>query len=259
MPRGGRVGYDARMTKTRWLVVTCAALAACGKKSGDGGGGGDGLPPELAKWMPADATKLLQGAWQTRISFYKKDDLKLDALAALEISGDKAKAWDGAKEHALGVEVSAPCRLSLSEQFDGGMRASYDKHFLVAGGKLVAVGDGAAGYRKGKEAIVCQLGLDYVITAGADGACKSWRHDSFQKQWSDKPIDCSWSTKDGKDVLIVGKADDQWASKLVADGDLLMAAQLQTEAKEERFMKHAADYAAAKAWVDAELKKKTEK
>jgi hypothetical protein len=242
------------------LCAVCALVAtACGNKKDDGGAAKTGdsgdLPAELAKWMPANAKAVVQGSWQARISFYGEKGVSMDAPAALEITGDTARAWDGQKEHALELAIARPCLLTLREAIANG-KASYDKNFLVAGGKLVAVGGGAAGYRKGKEAIVCQIGPDSLITADATGACKSWKQEFMNGKWKATDTPCSWTTKDGKDAFIVGKPDDHWGNTLVADGDLLWTDQLRDEAKSEQYMKRATDYAAAKAWADVESKKK---
>jgi hypothetical protein len=207
--------------------------------------------------MPANMNALLQGAWQTRISFYGEKGASIDAPTALEITGNKARAWDGTKEHALELEPVAPCLFGLRESIAGNGWASYQKRFLAANGKLVAVGDGAAGYRKGKEAIVCQIGPDDVITSDANGTCKSWSRDVMDpKKWHSKDTPCAWGKKDGKDTFTAGKAGDSFASTLDADGDLLWTDQLRDETKAERYMKKATDYAAAKAWADTESKKK---
>ena len=223
-------------------LVIVLAVIACRKPVT---GGGD-MPDEIAPWMPANAKDLFQGAWQTRISFY--DAKQIDAPAALEITGDNAKASDGKTDHTMQFSLKSPCQFALSEQAGGGT-VTYTKFFLVAGGKLAAVGDGAAGYRKGKMALVCQVGKDGLVVVDASGACKAWEIDFFSKKWQSTPSQCTWTQKDGKDLLQVGNPSDPFSSTLVADGDLLWSDQLRDEVKSERFMKRATDYAAAKAWA----------
>jgi len=230
-----------------WLAALALVAPACKKHEGAGGAkaAGGAFPDEVAKWTPAKTQDLLQGAWTTRITF---PDLKtMDAPVALEITGDNVKAFDGEKEHTMTLQIDSPCQFSLVEAISNGT-SSYPKHFLVQDGKLVAVGDGGAGYRKGKEAIACQGGMDPLVTMDASGACKSWELDFMDKKtWNSKPIQCAWAQKDGKDQLVIGKPDDNFTIPLVAEGDLLWTDQLHDEAKSERYMKHMSDYAAAKA------------
>ena len=233
------------MTLVRNVVVACALVAACKSKGDSAAGGAGSLPDELAAFMPANAAELFQGAWQTRISFYQARSL--DVASALEIKGETAHASDGTTDHPLTFELDSPCQFVLHEAIKDGS-VNYDKHYLVSGGKLVA-GDGAAGYRKGKQAVVCQIGPDSLVTSDAKGTCKSWKRDFMHKdKWESKPIECAWATKDGKDTFTAGKPGDNWASTLVADGDLLWSDQLRQEVKEERYMKRA-DFAAAKTWA----------
>jgi len=240
-----------------WMAALALIAPACKKQEGSGAAAkateGGALPDELAKWMPAQANQLLQGVWETHISFYQAKTL--DVATALEITGDKARASDGQTDHTLALTIKSPCAFELAEEIGGGGTASYEKFFLVQGGKLAAIGDGAGGYRKGKEAIACTIGQHGLYTSDASGACKTWRRDFMDKsKWTSEPAPCAWTTKDGKEALQLGKPDDPWAHVLFADGDLLWSEQLRDEAKAERFMKHAADFAAAKAWAESERK-----
>jgi hypothetical protein len=251
----------AMTKKAIWMAaLAIAAVPACKKQEGSTGGsaakateGGGDLPDDIAKWMPANASQLLSGVWETRISFYEAKSM--DIAAALEITGDKARASDGQKDHTLGFAIETPCSFALTESAGGG-KVTYTKFFLVQAGKLAAVGDGAGGYRKGKEAIACMIGGDSLVTSDAAGACKSWKRDFMDKTWTSKPVDCAWASKDGKDTLRIGKPDDAFSHSLVADGDLLWSEQLRDETTKQRYMKHAADFAAAKTWADGERKAK---
>jgi len=245
-------------TSTTFLAVLAIAAPACKKTDSSGPAakaaeGGD-LPDEIGKWMPADASKLLQGVLETHISFYKAKTM--DVAAALEVTGDTAHASDGQTDHSLTLSIKTPCSFELVEDVGGGAKASYEKHFLAQGGKLVAIGDGAAGYRKGKEAIACATGHHDLYTSDASGACKAWKRAFMDKKWKSEPTECAWTTKDGKEAWQLGKADDPWAHVLYTDGDLLMSDQLRDEVKSERFMKRAPDFAAAKAWADGERKER---
>ncbi len=202
--------------------------------------------------MPAGASDAWQGVWQTHLSLHASKSL--DAPVGLEIKGDKATAFDGAAEHNLAIRIDAPCRIAFDEK-DGASTWSYDKHFLMQAGKIVAVGDGAAGYRKGKAAIVCKIGSEDLYVLDDKGTCQTWKRDFMDKtKWKSSPSTCAWSTENGKDVLTVGTGD--WAGKLVASGDLLTSDQLDSEVKSQTYMGRAADYAAAKAWATAEVAKK---
>jgi hypothetical protein len=164
--------YRVGMMRSKQVVSMVAGLAvvlgagACGKKKDGGGasGGGDvaasNLPPELSAWTPTGAADAWKGVWQTHLSLHTGN---LDAPVALEVKGDTATAFDGAADHALTVRFDAPCRISFDEK-DGATTWTYSKHFLMQAGKIVAVGDGAAGYRKGKSAIVCKIGSPDLYT-----------------------------------------------------------------------------------------------
>ena len=237
-----------------------AFAGACGKKkdgggSGAAGGGASGggasgvhLPPPVAMWMQAGAADAWQGVWQSHLSLHTMKSL--DAPIALAIKGDTATAFDGTAEHTLAVRIDAPCRISFDEK-DGATTWTYSKQFLIAGGKLVAAGDGAGGYRKGKAAVVCKIGSEDLFTLDDAGVCHSWKADFMDKnKWDGAPATCVWSQENGKDVLTVGTGD--WSSKLVANGDLLTSEQLDSETTSKTYMTPAADYATAKAWATAQ-------
>jgi hypothetical protein len=241
------------------LMFAALIAAGCGGKKDDGGGGGgttdngkdpaaSGLPAELSGWMPANAKDAWQGAWSTRMTLRETKTMSMAGLpAALEVSGDKAKGFDGKDEHQLGFAVASPCTASFTQQIGGGATASHTKTFLIRDGKL-QVGEGAAGYRKGKTAIVCTPGMDGIFVVD-DKGCVAWSK-RFDK-WDSKPSECAWSSDGGKDMLSLGKGD--WARKVVAEGDVLVSDQFVEETK---LTTKAGSYDEAKADVIAKVKEK---
>lgn len=239
------------MTK---LVLGVLLVCACGGKKEGGGGGAvaSNLPDEIATWMPKGAVEAWQGAWTTRMNLGMKMSMS-SPLAALDIKGDGAKAFDGKTEHPLGFELDSPCTASFKQAItEGAMKggtSTHTKQFLVKDGKLLA-GEGAAGMRKGKAAIACMIGMDKLATLDEAGKCKTWSN--MLDRWSSKDTTCAWSKDGDKDVLTVGTGT--WAAKLVADGDLLMNEQFAGEVKKESVKKMASYDAAKQAVTDAAKK-----
>jgi hypothetical protein len=238
-----------------WLMIGLS-LAACGKsdKNSGGGGGATKGPPGVAEWMPKDAAALWEGAWATRMSPLAGSKKKSTTMAgdpvAVEIKGGKATVSDGTVEASMNFAVRTPCEAQFAEPItEGSMKGGTSYHsmmFVVQNGALV-VGSGAAGYRKGKTAVVCSEGMDGGVTLLDDkGTCITWS-EKFGK-WEKKDTTCAWSQADGKDVLTIGTGD--WAPKLQADGDVLTSEQFRDFVK---YTKKATDYADAKAQVQAEV------
>lgn len=237
----------------QWFAISlcAAALGACKKDPGEAGGGGGGgggggaatdLPAAVAAWMPKDAKQLWQGAFSTRLTLKTSGAISMAGdPAALQITGDKVRAFDGTTEHALDLELDSPCTVGFKKPIsEGAMKGgvvTFPKKYAIQGGKLL-VGDGAVGYRKGKAALACTT--DGVHVLDESGACKAW--DKRFGKWESKDATCAWQQADGKDVLVVGTGD--WATKLVADGDLLMTDQFRDEVPKTVV---AADFEAAKA------------
>ncbi len=250
----------------RWIAIGLwvATGAACSKKpeptggseSSGGGAPADAkgaMPAELAAWMPKGAAEAWNGAWAGRLTLRTSGVISMAGdPAAIEITGSKARVFDGKTEHALGFAVEAPCiatfTLAITEGAMKGGTSGHTKKFLVKDGTLLA-GDGAVGYRKGKAAIVCQSGADAIATLDDKGVCKTWSK-MFDK-WKSQDATCVWSTVNGKDLLTVGTGD--WASTLIADGDLLQNEQFAQSVKEGLHVK-AASYDAARETVTAKLK-----
>ena len=238
----------------------CAAVcSACGKTDGGGGGGGGGggptLPDEIGAWMPKGAVDAWQGAWSSRLSIKTSMSMSMAGdPAALEITGDKAKVFDGTKETEVGFIVDSPCsasfKVAITEGTMKGGTSTITKQFMLKDGKLLA-GEGATGMRKGKAAIVCMIGLDKLVTLDDKGVCKSWSN-MFDK-WSSKDATCTWSKDGDKDILTIGKGD--WTTKVYAEGDLLQNEQFADYVKQGLHTK-AASYDAAKTDITAKLKDK---
>lgn len=232
-----------------WKFGVVLLLAACGKggDAGKGGGGGN-LPAEMSGFGAANASEVWQGAWTTRMNL--SDTIKLsDGLVAIDIKGDGAKAWDGKKEIPLGFELDSPCTATFKQPItEGAMKggtSSHTKQFVIKDGKLLA-GEGAAGMRKGKTAVVCTIGMDTVHTIDDKGACKKWSN--MMDRWRGSDEKCAWSQEGGKDVLTVG--DGSWSHKLIADGDFLMDEQFSDQIKKSVHTKQAS-FDAAKAALTA--------
>lgn len=235
-------------------IAVGLAVVGCGKgDKGGGGGGGGKLPKEVAAWMPKDAETAWQGAWATRMSPLaagKKGSTSMagDAVA-VEVTGKKAKVSDGTAEVTMDFSLKAPCEARFAEPItEGSMKggtAYHDMIFVIQNGALV-VGSGAAGYRKGKTAVVCHEGMDGGVTVVDEKGCTTW-DDKFGKLES-KPNTCAWSQADGKDLLTIGTGD--WAAKVTAEGDVLTSEQFRDFVK---YTKKAKDYADAKAQTQAEV------
>lgn len=238
------------MNKLLSLSFLSLSLTTVACKGGAGGGGdAPALPAEMTSWMPKDASAAWQGAWASRLTVTTGMQMSFsDNPAAIEIKGTDATVYDGKTEHKLKLALTAPCIATFSLTKDGATNY-YDKQFLVVGGKVMA-GGGAAGYRKGKAAIVCTTGMDDVITLDDKGDCKKWSN--FMNRWTSKPEKCTWSQAEGKDVLEIG--DGNFTTKLHAgEGDILTTDQFDDEAK---LTEKTADMAAAKAKTDETIKSK---
>jgi hypothetical protein len=174
-------------------------------------------------------------------------------VAALDIKGDGAKAFDGKTEIPLGFELDSPCTASFKQPItEGAMKggtSTHTKQFLIKDGKVLA-GEGAVGMRKGKAAIACMIGMDKLATLDDKGVCKSWSN--MLDKWSSKDTTCAWSNEGGKDVLTIGTGN--WSKKLIADGDFLMNEQFADEVKKESHKKMASYDAAKQAVTDAPKK-----
>lgn len=211
-----------------WIGLMAAATSgACKKTSSSGGAlGGEksNLPAEVAAWMPKDAAAGWEGAWSTRLTLANSGRISMSGdPAAIEIKGTKAKAFDGTTEHDLGFAVASPCTVAFTRKAKlAGMEGveTLTKHYVVKDGKVL-IGEGAAGYRKGKTALVCggsSMDGYYVVS---ETGCNQFK-DKFGKPEKTTAV-CVWSTEGGKDVLTLGDGD--WKTKVIADGDTLQSEQ----------------------------------
>jgi hypothetical protein len=238
----------------RWLMIGLATVAfgaGCKKKEADGGSGGG--HSAFDAWAQKDAAKLWEGAWVTRLhlqSNKKKHTTMAGDPVAIEIKGATATAFGGDADQQLPFSLESPCTAKLDEAItEGSMKGGTAYHtlmFVVDKGQVV-VGSGAAGYRKGKAALVCSEGMDGGVTIVDEKGCVTW--DKKFREWEKKANTCEWSQKDGKDVLTIGTGD--WKTTVIADGDVLKSEQFSSEIKNHT---RAKDFADAKAQVTAKLK-----
>lgn len=247
------------MRMKTWLAVGLTVVAfgtGCKNKSGGGGDEATAGPSEFSAWMPKDAAKQWEGAYSTRMHLQsnKKNYTSMAGdPVALEIKGDKATAFGGDKDQELGFAVESPCAVRFSEPItEGSMKGgtSYNTMLFVVENGQIVVGSGAAGYRKGKTALVCSEGSQGGVHVVDDkGGCVTW--DRHLREWEKKPNTCVWSQKDGKDVLTIGTGD--WNTVVTAEGDVLKSDQFRDWVKGNYHTK-AKDFADAKAQVTAKLK-----
>lgn len=243
------------MMKGLLVIGVLGLVGGCGKKGNDELGRTAKTPAAFDTWMPKTAVTAWEGAWSTRLtlSLTGKTSLAGDPVA-IDIHGSKARAFDGKQEHVVRFSVHAPCAVQFAQpiQVEGsvnGGTAYHGTQFLIDNGKLI-VGRGAAGYRKGKAAVVCSEGRNAgVHILDANGVCTTWQ-DWFDR-WESKPQTCTWSRRDGQDVLTIGTGE--WAPELVARGNLLESEQFQQYAAED-YHQREKDYAAAKAVIPARLR-----
>lgn len=233
------------------LLLGVALLAACDRKGAENNLSTK-RPPTFDAWMPAGAVPAWQGAWISRLTLsLTASDAPSDDPVALDIRGDAATAFDGARDHKLRFGVIAPCAVQFAQPIrvegsTNGGTAYHGAQFVIDGGTL-RVGRGAAGYRKGKTAIVCSEGRNAgVHILDAAGVCTTWQ-DWFDR-WESKPTTCTWSRRDGHDVLTIGSGE--WAPELVARGDILESEQFRDYVN-DGYYRRATDFGAAKAEVVA--------
>jgi hypothetical protein len=186
-----------------------------------------GGPAEVMAWLPKDASQAWQGAWLTKLALRDgKTSSFTGTYVALEITGDKARAWDAStqREHTLGVQLDKPCAITFTESDGQGGTSYFHKRFVIEHGTVLA-GGGGTGYRKGKAAIVCMN--DDVFLLDDKGTCKQWV-ENFGK-WEVKDAKCAWTQDQptwagfektlSKDTLNLRDAD--MSDQLVARGDIL--------------------------------------
>jgi hypothetical protein len=235
-----------------WVLVVgvVLGLGGCDRKGRDRKS--PRQPATFAAWMPSGAAQAWQGTWSSRLTLTLSGATgEAGDPVALDIRRTTAIAFDGVSEHTLRFSVHAPCAVQFAQPIKvegsiNGGTAYHGAQFVIDGGRLL-VGRGAAGYRKGKTAVVCSEGRDAgVHILDENGVCTTWQ-DWFDR-WESKPQTCTWSRRDGKDVLTIGTGE--WAPELIARGDLLESEQFADHVAEGTY-RRTADFASAKAAVVA--------
>jgi hypothetical protein len=235
------------MMRILGCLVAVGALWGCTKKSAYAGPDEEMRPAAFEAWMPMGAEQAWEGAWTSRLTLQRSSGLTIaSSLGAMEIVNGRARVFDGEQEHQLGFSVVAPCEAQFTQHIDDGSMkgfAYYGVQYLIDRGALL-VGHGAAGYRRGKAAVVCARGVHVL---DEDGTCTTWE---LLAHWRQRPESCVWSKDGDKDVLTIGNGD--WAVEVVAEGDLLMDEQFQSYVT-ERHHRRAPSYAEARRGVDAQV------
>jgi hypothetical protein len=235
-----------------WVLAVgvVLSLGGCDRKGRDRVG--PRQPAAFGGWMSSGATKAWQGTWSSRLTLTLSGATS-DAgdPVALDIHDGTAIAFDGQREHTLRFSVVAPCAVQFAQPIKvegsiNGGTAYHGAQFVIDGDQLL-VGRGAAGYRKGKTAVVCSEGRDAgVHILDENGVCTTYQ-DWFDR-WESKPQTCTWSRRDGKDVLTIGTGE--WAPEVVARGDVLESEQF-SDYVAEGYYRRTTDFASAKAAVVA--------
>lgn len=182
------------------------------------------IAASMSDWMPKDADQAWQGAWLVRL-------VEDGPIVAAEVTGDKAKIFDGVEEKEVAFKVIEPCAVAFGP---------HEIQFLIRDGKVVS-GRGAAGMRKGETAVVCGDGRDpgapeegvYIVVKNR---CSTWKRDA-KGAWSQRDGVCVWANARGDDLLDVGT--EHYSSTLVVKGDFL---------EERAFTKSAQDHMRATSW-----------
>lgn len=222
------VRTDAEMvTMMKRLLLAAALLGACDRKAADDGNLSTHRPESFDAWMPDGAVPAWQGAWTSQLTLsLTADESRVATPLDLDVDGDTATAFDGTRKHKLRFAVIAPCAVQFAQPIHvegsiNGGTAYHGAQFVFDGGTL-RVGRGAAGYRKGKAAVVCSEGRNAgVHILDEQGVCTTWQ-DWFDR-WESKPATCTWSERDGHDVLTIGTGE--WAPELIARGNVLESEQ----------------------------------
>lgn len=219
----------------RYLVIA-ALIAGCGKKKDETpsrSAGDSETPAALAQLDLGARAQAIAGAW-----VFEHDSPKL----AVEIKGDDVTTWDGKKEVHAKLKLDTPCFAGFMVSKGGGEEGTF--YTVVLSGGKARLGLGAGGQRVGKGAVVC-AGLGTYALDDA-GTCTLWEHFGA---WRSKPAKCGFQKDGGKDVFVVDDATTQDKRTLAVDGDAIWDEQLR-----DHGATHVADFAAARAVVDADVK-----
>ncbi|MDY0000173.1 MAG: hypothetical protein RBU30_02645 [Polyangia bacterium] len=176
------------------LLVASLALSGCGKKDSSSAGKDkkdeakpaaptDG--PDFGPWDMEGKKKAWAGSWVT---------MENGTVQAWTVAGDQVQAWDGKEEKTYTLKLAAPCRAYFATK-DG---MQFPREFSVVNGKLQFRASGA-GYRKGKEALFCDMSGEIFVLDGA-GKCSMWK-DKFGK-WERADAECGFKKgEDGAEVF----------------------------------------------------------
>lgn len=220
------------------ITVTALALGGCGKKDDSGKGKGEGgegkkaaptNAPDFGPWDMDGKKKAWTGSWVV---------LENGTVQAWTVTGDKVQTWDGKEEKTFTLKLAAPCRA----YFATGEGMQFPREFSLVGGKLQYRGSGA-GFRKGKEAIFCDMSGEIFTLDGA-GKCSMWK-DKF-RQWERADAECGFKKNaEGAEVFFhKGTNDGEYA----LSGDAILS-------KTSFETLSAPDHAAAKALRDQKAAK----
>lgn len=230
--------HASRIARMLVIITLAFAFGGCGKKessSGDkkgSGGGKTAAPanaPDFGPWDMEGKKKAWTGSWVV---------LENGTVQAWTIAGDQVKTWDGKEEKTYTLKMDAPCRAYFATS--GGMM--FPREFSVVGGKLQFRG-GGAGYRKGKEALFCDMSGSFFVL-GPGGKCTMWKK-KFQ-DWEKSDAECGFKKgEDGAEVFF---------HKGVNEGDYPLSGDA-ILSKTSFETLPAADHAAAKALRDQKAAK----
>lgn len=223
------------------ILVSLLAVAACGKSKDDAapadktpsddstGADKTAAPakaagPDFSSWDQAGKANAWQGSWLAKEN---------GTIQAWTIAGDKVQTWDGTEEKSFTLVVDAPCHAGFKN--DKGM--VFPRNFTSVDGKLRF---GAAGYRRGAEAIFCDDSGDiYVLDAASK--CSLWKEKFGDWEQTDGVCEIK---KNADDVEVFSHGDPN-SGEFVIEGDsILPRSSFPTEPVE-------GDFAAAKAARDA--------
>ena len=220
------------------LVVMALALGGCGKKDSSGpakdeGDEGKGAAkanePDLASWGMDEKKKAWAGSWVV---------MENGTVQAWTITGDQVTTWDGKEEKTFTLKVVAPCRAYFATS--GGMQ--FPREFTLVGGKLQVRAQGA-GFRRGKEAIFCDMSGELFVLDSA-GKCSMWKQKFTD--WERSDAECGFKKNaEGAEVFFhKGVNDGEYA----VNGDAILS-------KTSFETLSAVDHAAAKTLRDEKAAK----
>ena len=226
------------------VVVPVLAISACGKSKDDAtdkpatGETTSGktttekgpaeakkaAAPDFSSWDQEGRAKAWQGSWLAKEN---------GTIQAWTIAGDKVQSWDGKEEKEFTLVVDAPCHAGFKNE----KNMVFPRNFTSLDGALRF---GAAGYRRGAEALFCDDSGDiYMLDAASK--CTLWK-EKFG-DWTATDGECSIK-KNAEGVEVFAHGDPNGGEFVIEGESILPKASFPTEAVE-------GDFAAAKAARDA--------